>query len=332
MTRSTRTVPSRRRRGSALLLGGAVIAVLGLSGGLAVAAASDDPAVVDGRAVTRDELLFHMERVRPVVEAEAGDTADLDERLRVAALDEVAADRALTDLAAERGLDVPADHADFLRAVEGAEASRAEQRAAGEVVYGAALRPADAWSKLLADLRESLLVDPEVVDSLGVTDADVRATYEADPGAWAAKATELRVTRVVLPGIDPAAPPAPVGGADLDVLVASWPGATAAATTLTPETDDVSDIDPRVVAELQSLAPGPDAVASPTVEGDAWVVYRLDAAETDEAAALQTYGPRLRAVLMERRLDAELSRSTDRQHHEIDARAWRDLTTEDLDR
>jgi hypothetical protein len=328
-------------------------------------------ATIDGADVTRGELLFHARLVRAAVDnAAIDDATDLnsadqrtaDDRaaaLREAALDEIRHDRALLALGRERGLTDLESFADLEAAAESTNATRARQVAEGELVYGLTEFTLDEFrSRTMTDLRTRLTAAltsgqaPELV----ITDAEVETFLAEHADEWAAGASTYRVTRLSIPasaGLDAArvaelaASPggleqaaAAVPGASTSPVLIDAEGRIKAGAGAEADADADADADaetatgpslsPDAIGQLRSLAP--DESTDPQTDRGGWAVYRLDEASVDTAAALATYASRIRAVLVDERVDALLAERVAEQRTEISQSEWNAVNMEGITR
>lgn len=287
-------------------------------------------ATINGAEITRAELDFHTQRVRATVDNRAdatavGETAR-DAALRDAAFDEIRADHALLGLAREHGLTDLETFADLRRAREETNDRRADQVANGEVVYGLTeFSLGEFHSRTMSELRTALIdtLSTGAGAPLAVTDAEVEGYLAEHAGEWAAGATTIHATILVVPGsaaLDAAAVAALAhapGG--VDAAVAAVPEASVTTVTIDPDgrvaaaSGDAAPttLSPDAVAQLRTLAPG--GVTDPQTHQGGWAVVRLDEASVDRDAALATYASRIRAVLAEARFDDLLAERIARQ-------------------
>lgn len=352
--RGLRGARSRHPRRAAVIFAGAAAAVTGaLVAVIAVTSAGAAPAnlgAIDGTPVTSDELLFHMERVRPAIENEVlvstgsgtvdwdaplGDTTAID-RLRSAALDELAQDRVVFALGFEHGLIPYEDFAGFEAALAETNTARAAQLAEGEVVYGlTSFRAQEFYGRTVSDLRTKLASasdaggDPVVA----IDDAQVTAYFDAHAEDWTVNASTYALTRIAVPLASTTAEALTqqLASTGVDATLAHYPQASLATATLDGATGVLDDgtrtPDPRLVAELPSLPVG--AFASPVVELGQHVVYRIDAITVDREAAFAAYASRIRALLASDAIDALIASRVAAQDRQIDSNALHQLTMED---
>jgi hypothetical protein len=314
----------------------------------------DEVASIDGHAVTRDELLFHMRRLTPAVQnelrneyhlrgaidwtAKAGDKTAL-QRLKTRALDEIRRDKTTLVLAKEQGLIDSADHADFLAEMDDENRSREQAVANRETVYGVArFSPEEYYSHRLTELTTSLeeRLSADAGDPLWVTDADVRRTFDADRDAWSANATTYTYSKLVVPasGGTPedyaAGLRRRVAAADrLAQVAAREPGARL--TTATYDGGGSTGLnahDQDLRAVLSKLAPG--QISAPVTGTDQITYYELDDKTLDTDAAFAEYSRRIRQSLVEEKFDRFLQHRVDNGHIEVDTTAMDAINSEDV--
>jgi hypothetical protein len=342
-----RTVAPKHRRARAVIAGSIAAAAL-IAGVSTVAVAltpGDDQVVatVDGAEVTRAEARFYGGLVRSTIEPSAA--ADHDSRaaaLGEAALAELRHDRALLDLGREHGLTEITSFADLEAAADVTNAQRAAQVAEGEVVYGLTEFALDEFrSRTMSDLRTRLIAALREDPAAGpaATDAEVEAYLAEHADEWAAGATTYRVTRLEVPaaaGLDASAvAELSASAGSLEQAAAAVPGASASPIVLDAEgrtvanatdVEGAASLSPDAIAQLRALAPG--GLTDPQTDRGGWAVYRLDEAVVDAAAALTTYGSRIRAVLADERFDALLAERIDAQHVELSPTEWNAVNME----
>jgi hypothetical protein len=342
------------RRAVILLAGMCVVLAAAVVTGAALTHRGDEVASVDGHAVTRDELLFHMRRLTPAVQnelrneyhlrgaidwtAKAGDKTAL-QRLETRALDEIRRDKATLILAKEQGLIDSVDHADFLAELTDENRARDKAIANRETVYGLArFAPEEYYSHRLTELTTTLKerLGGDAGDPLWVTDADVRRAFDADRDAWSANATTYTYSTLVVPTSDGA--PADhaaglqrrVAAADrLAQVAAREPGAR-----LTTATYDGGGStgpnahDQDLTSVLSKLAPG--QISAPVTGTGQITYYELDDKSLDTEAALAEYSRRIRQSLVEEKFDRFLQRRVDDGHIEVDTTAVDAINSEDV--
>jgi hypothetical protein len=313
--------------------------------GLAVAAASVTAVVLNrpagavatvaGHDVTRDELLFHMRLLAPTVQdrirnefqlpgavdwnTDYGGQAGL-QRLSAAALDRIRADKVTFVVAREKGIDVAVDYPDFLGELAAENERRAGAVARGEVVYGVTAFSADEYySHRLTEVKTALAARL----ALPVTEAEVKATFEADREAWSANATTYTYSRLVVP----------LPAADLQRRVAGAKrlADVAAAGTLTRATwsgGGLNTHDQDLAAVLGTLTPG--QISAPVTGTGQVTYYQLDDRRVDEAKAFTAYASRIRQSLAEEKFGRYLQRRVDASPLTADTAAVTSITPEDL--
>lgn len=298
---------------------------------------ADRVATVAGQDVTRDELIFHMRHLAPTVQNQISNQYRVDgavdwraryggrtalDRLSAAALDEIRADKALLLLAREQGLAVAVDHDDFLDEMAAENERRAAAVAEGQVVYGVTSFSADEYySHRLTEIKTELAKRLP----LPVSDAEVKAAFEADPQAWSANATTYTYSRLVVPvraGLDKRV----AAAKRLADVAAREPGATL--TKATWKGGGLNGHDQELAAVLGKLAPG--QISAPVRGTGQITYYQLDGRRVDEAAALTAYAGRIREALVAKKFDQYLQRRVDGSAIEVDTAAVNTLTPEDV--
>ncbi|MGN9842667.1 hypothetical protein ACTMTI_31530 [Nonomuraea sp. H19] len=343
---------SRPSRRAVALFAGMVTALAALVvTGVVLTQRTDEVASIDGYAVTRDELLFHMRRLAPRVQnelrnqyrlqgaidwtAKAGDETAL-QRLAARALGEIRRDKTTLVLAKEEGLIASAGHADFLAELAGENERRAGAIAAGEVVYGLAeFSPEEYYSHRLTELTTALKqrLGKKADDPLRVTDADVRRAFDADRGAWSANATTYAYAKLVVPVPDGASADYAAGlqrrvaAADRLAEVADRePGARL--TTATHHGGGSAAHDQDLMAVLSELAPG--QISAPVPGTGQITYYELDGKTVDEDAAFAEYSRRIRQSLIEEKFNQFLQRRVDHSDIKVDTAAVEAINPEDV--
>ncbi|MBT0768628.1 hypothetical protein KIH74_06800 [Kineosporia sp. J2-2] len=278
---------------------------------------TDRVATLDGRAITRDELLFQMGRLDRTSAAQ-GDLPDQ-------ALDEIRSTEATLDLAREDGQDVWASFQDFLDEVETVNAARASAHARGEVVYGPVeYTPQEYYSHRLAEITTALEKDLSARpgDPLWVGDAEVRQAFDDDPGAWSANATTYEYTELELPVSADA-----IGDESLEDV----PGGRLSSGTYTGGTSTgVNPRDQELQAVLGTLEPG--QTSAPVVGSSTLTYYRLDHRNIDEEKAFAAYAPRIRQSLTGSKLRRLLDRREGASDFTVDSAAVDAIDAEDVQR
>jgi hypothetical protein len=329
------------------------VAALGIAGAV-LTAGDDEVASIDGRAVTRDELLFHMRRLAPTVENElrneyrlrgtidwnamTGDETALH-RLATRALAEVRRDNATLVLAKEQGLVDSADHAGFLAELAEENQRRTDAIAKGETVYGVAeFSPEEYYSHRLTEIKTALKnrLSANPGGPLQVDDADIRHAFDADREAWSANATTYSYSILVVPVPAGASPDYAAGlqrrvaAADrLSDLAAAEPGAKLATGTYdggAPSSMNAHAQD--LIAVLGNLAPG--EISAPIPDTGQITYYELDGKTVDENAAFAEYANRIRQSLVEDKFDQYLQRRADGSDLEVNAAAVDAINAEDV--
>ncbi|MFI7703870.1 hypothetical protein [Nonomuraea sp. NPDC049480] len=331
-----------------VLFAGVVTALAALVvAGVALTHRTDEVASIDGHAVTRDELLFHMRRLEPRVQNELRNQNQLQgpiartgqtalQRLAARALDEIWRDKTTLVLAKEEGLIDSADHAGFLAELAGENERRANAIARGEVVYGLAeFSPEEYYSHRLAELTTALKqrLGKKAGDPLLVTDADVRRAFDADRDAWSANATTYTYAKLVVPVPD---------GASAD-YAARLQRRVAAADRLAEVADRVPDAklttathrgggsavhDRDLMAVLGTLAAG--QISAPVPGTGQITYYELNGKTVDEDAAFAEYSRRIRQSLIEEKFNQFLQRRVDNSDIQVDTAAVDAINTEDV--
>ncbi|WP_188196550.1 hypothetical protein [Nonomuraea sp. SYSU D8015] len=310
--------------------------------GVALTHRTDAVASIDGHAVTRDELLFHMRRLEPRIQnelrnqqgpvARTGRTAL--QRLAGRALDEIRRDKTTLVLAEEEGLIDSADHADFLADLAGENERRAAAIARGEVVYGLKeFSPEEYYSHRLTALTTALKQRLSQDGRLRVTDADVRRAFDADRDAWSANATTYTYSKLVVPVPDGASADYAAGlqrrvaAADRLAEVADRePGAKL--TTATHHGGGAAAHDQDLMAVLGTLSPG--RISAPVPGTGQITFYELNGKTVDEDAAFAEYSRRIRQSLIEEKFNQFLQRRVAGSDIEVDTAAVDAINAEDV--
>lgn len=342
------------RRSIALLVGVWVVVAALVATGIVLTSRGDKVASLDGHAVTRDELLFHMRRLAPTVQNElrnqyhlqgavdwttpAGDRTAL-QRLVTRALDEIWRDKTTLVLAKEQGLVDSVDHEDFLAELAGENKRRAEAIARGETVYGVAEFSAEEYythrlTELTTSLQKRLSADAD--DPLWVTDAEVRQAFDADRDAWSANATTYTYSKLVVPVPGGASADYVAGlrrrvaAADrLADVAAGQPGAKLTTATYAGGGSTGRNAhDQDLMAVLGTLEPG--QISAPVTGTDQITYYELDAKTVDEDAALADYSRRIRQSLVDEKLQQLLQRRVDDSDIDVDTAAVDAINAEDV--
>jgi hypothetical protein len=329
------------------LVAGVVVAALVVTG-VVLSQGSDDVATIDGHPVTRDELLFHMERLAPAVRnelrnshglrgavdwnAKVGGTTAL-RRLASRALDEIWLDKTTLVLAREQGLVDSVDHADFLDELADENAARAEAVNARETVYGVTeFSPDEYYTHRLAELTTRL--KERLGDSLEVTDAEVRQEFDTNRDDWSANATTYTYTTLVVP-VPANASPAYASGLQRRVSTAgrladvTEPGARLITGTYGGSgSAGRNEHDQQLTAVLENLAPG--EISAPTPGTGQITFYQLDGRTVDEDAAFAEYSQRIRISLVDEKFSQLLQGRVDDSTIEVDTAALDAINEEDV--
>ncbi len=340
-----RQTPKRPSRRAIVVLAGVCAALVALvvTGTVVFGQSTERVAAIDGHAVTRDELLFHMRRLAPEVQNEyqlRGDwTATALQRLTTRALDEIWRDKTMLVLAKEHGLVKSVEHSDFLAEAAAENERRAKAIARGETVYGIAkFSPEQYYTHRLTELRTSLTqrLSAEADDPLWVTADDIRRAFDADREAWSANATRYAYTKLVV-ALPDGAPADYAAGLQRRVaaagrladVAAREPGAKL--TTATHDggaTTGQSARDQDLVAVLSRLAPG--QISAPVTDTHQITYYELDGKTVDEAAAFAEYSRRIRQSLIGKKFDEFLQRRVKDSAIEVDTAAVNAINPEDV--
>lgn len=348
----------RLSRRVAAVSGAASLAVAALVVGTVTAFGGQDHgdvvASLDGHPVTREELLFHMDRLAPTVQNElrntyaglktsfswntkAGNRTAL-QRLETRALAEIREDKALLLLAQQQGLVGSVDFADLQAERTAENTSRAEAVAAGRTVYGVTdYSPHEYYGHRLTELATGLKdrLSKNSGDPLHVTDAEVRKAYDDDPDSWNANATTYTYTRLVVqvPG---------KAGADFDAKLtrrvktagdlSDVSGvADAEVTTDTYGGDGPTSVnthDQDLMSVLGDLKPG--EISEPQTGGGQITYYQLDSKKTDDDKAFSDYRSRIRQSLVEKKYDRYLQRRASDASMHVDHSAMAAINAKDV--
>ncbi|MFF7216486.1 peptidyl-prolyl cis-trans isomerase [Streptomyces sp. NPDC008238] len=355
-----RTTAGRGRlsRRVAAVSGAACLAVAALVAGTVTAFGGqghgDEVASLDGHPVTREEILFHMDRLAPTVQnelrntysglktsffwnAKAGNRTAL-QRLETRALAEIREDKTTLLLAQQQGLVGSVDFADLQAERTAENTSRAEAVAAGRTVYGVTDYSLDEYyghrlTELATGLKDRLSKSPG--DPLHVTDAEVRKAYDDDPDSWNANATTYTYTQLVVqvPG---------KAGADFDAKLARRVKAAgdlsdvsgvadAQVTTGTYGGDGPTSMnthDQNLRSVLGDLKPG--EISEPGKGGGQITYYQLDSKKTDGEKAFGDYASRIRQSLVETKYDRYLQRRADDASLRVDHSAMAAINAKDV--
>ncbi|MFI8186155.1 peptidylprolyl isomerase [Actinacidiphila glaucinigra] len=348
----------RLSRRVAAVSGAACLAVAALVAGTVTAFGGqdhgDEVASLDGHPVTREELLFHMDRLAPTVQNElrntypglktsfswntkAGNRTAL-QRLQTRALAEIREDKTTLLLAQQQGLVGSVDFADLEAERTAENTSRAEAVAAGRTVYGVTDYSPDEYyghrlTELATDLKDRL--SKSSGDPLHVTDAEVRKAYDDDPDSWNANATTYTYTRLVVqvPG---------KAGADFDAKIARRVKAAgdlsdvngvadAEVTTDTYGGDGTTSVnthDQDLMSVLGDLKPG--EISEPEKGGGQITYYQLDSKKTNDDKAFSDYRSRIRQSLVEKKYDGYLQRRANDASMRVDHSAMAAINAKDV--
>ena len=284
---------TRFRRTTRRGLAGAAVAVVVLIGAGAAAAMTAMPASleIDGirfSAAEHDAAVVRAERT--------GSGADgVVEVLR----DELALFAVAREVGAS-DVERPADITDVLDDVN---RSRVEAASAGAVLYGPVeYDERSFYGKAVTDIRQATLARLDAgAAGTDVTDAEVRDRFAAEPDAWAEAATTFRLDAIVGTGAVPE--------------VSDW---TALSSRGAPEqvawtARDLESgvVGPGVVAQLTTAADG--EVIGPFAAAGGWTAVRLVSRDVDTEAAFAHYRSRIRAALVEERLDDLIAQARSEQ-------------------
>ncbi|MCJ1708829.1 peptidylprolyl isomerase [Microbacterium sp. VKM Ac-2923] len=291
--------PPRARRLSrtglaiALVAAGVIAVVVGVGAG---SAASDATPRIDDVQVSDAELALGTVRA----ERAGADGSDPN-----AGLDALRDDFALFAVARSVGASDVTRPDDILGVLDDVNDQRASSASAGGVLYGpVTYEAASFYGKSLSDIRQATLARLESgAAGVDVSDAEVRARFDADPGQWADAATSYRLTRVEVPTAADGSPDAAVSEAirvgDAARVFGTSPGE---AVIVTAEQLAAATLSPEATAAIVGAADG--ALLGPFSERGGWVAYRLDGRSVDTEAAYTHYATRIRAVLVDEHLDA----------------------------
>ncbi|RCK70160.1 hypothetical protein DT076_05630 [Desertihabitans brevis] len=196
---------------------------------------------------------------------------------------------------------------------EQTNSDRAEAVRQGEVVYGLTEFDDDEfYDHLLAAARTEVgqRLSDEPGDPLHATEADVEAYFAAHSDRWRTNATRYNAVTLTVPAADAKSP----GCRELltgDITAGGLKDLSSCRTATTEQTVlDGSDPAPqhspqsRLLQTVSTLDVGAVAPATSTTE-HVQRVGLLDA-ETDTAAALEQYRPRIRQALLDEQLTAYL--------------------------
>lgn len=311
---------------------------------------------VDGHPVTRAELAFYMSMSMRSVQNEIQVAAEppaswnweqpvdgvpARHHLQDAAWERLVRDKQVFILAEELGIIDYVDHAGFLDAHAAENTSRSQAVARGEIVYGTVtFTPSQYYATVLAELEtqvaRALAGDPD--DPLHVSAADVEARYAAEPDQWSANVTEYECLRLSVA----ATGTGEEGAAQAEALRSAL--ATAASLSQVAEEIDGAELageridgseqlslrgpDREVLAQLADLDVGERT--TPIEREGRLIVYELTGIEVDAAAALDAYGERIRQTILVEKYDDLISANVRDSDVDIDDRALRTITMEEL--
>ncbi|QHC61043.1 peptidylprolyl isomerase [Rathayibacter sp. VKM Ac-2760] len=309
--------PERHRRSTLIavsVLGLAAIAAAAVATTAIVVHADRPVSVVDGREISADEIRFHMGLLGGGVENAVSSgrlpAADADQELRERALQQSLRDAQLFGLAAENGLIAFDDYDGFLRSLEQENGSRAQALAAGEIVYGTTeFSESEYYSRTVTLLRTELtdLLSREG-GPLQVTDADVRAYFDANRSDWAAQATSwtIRSLRLPVEAADETGCSASLADAPASLAAVESSCGVAATEAVFDGAADLPAGSPaaEAVASVQELDAG--ETSAPLVADGAIHLYQLVSSSVDSDAAFELYADRIRSVVVSDRLDGYL--------------------------
>lgn len=180
--------------------------------------ANEKVAAVDNYSITKQELSFYMQQLRPQVQNEfqtkyhrpltkedwnqAIDGVTPIDQLQQQALAQIAKDKTLLIVAKQQHLIEHIDYEDILQAMEAENKSRTEAVARGEIVYGlTSFTPQSYYSHLLTSLRTKLKqqLSQSPNDPLYINDQDAYAYFNAHQADWTVNATTYKVSRLHIP-------------------------------------------------------------------------------------------------------------------------------------
>jgi hypothetical protein len=346
-----------RRAVATLVVGACVAASALVVTGVVLATDSDSDrvAAIDGHAVTREELLFHMRRLAPEVQNELRNEYDLRgaigwttpvgdstalERLASHALDEIQRDKATLILAEEYGLSVSIDHQDFLSDLADENERRTAALAKRETVYGVGEFSTEEYyshrlTEITTALKERLSAHSD--DPLWINEADVRRAFDADREAWSANATIYSYDKLVVQVPDGASADYAArlrqrvaDAGRLADVAAQEPGARLTTDTYDGGSAGMNAHDQDLMAVLGTLAPG--QISAPITGTGQITYYQLNNKTVDEDAALAAYSYRIRQSLVEEKFDQFLRRRLDNSDVDVDPAAVDAINAEDVQR
>ncbi|GAB3276254.1 hypothetical protein [Kineosporia babensis] len=293
------------KRLAAVLL---VCVVAAVGAVLALRGSNSQVATLDGQAISRDELLFQMQRLDRTTSWN-GDVA----RLADLALDEIRSGQATLALAREHGLVEETTYEAFLEEVEDENTTRGS----AQTVYGVKdFSPQEYYSKRMSELTTQLQ------RTMLVNDAEVRERFDADRAAWSENATTYAYTALVLP-----ASARPEKVTDLDDITTNEKRLTKAEYS-NGDTTGVNPHDQELSSILSTLSEG--EISEPVIGAQEITYYQLDGKTVDEETAFEAYASRIRQVLSAEKLDALLEQRMGASDFTVDASAVDAIDAEDV--
>lgn len=282
---------TRLRRATRRALAVAAVAVVVGAGAVVAMTAMPATLAIDGirfSAAERDAALVRAER------AGSGDDGVV-EILRD--------DLALFAVAREVGASDVERPSDITGVLDEANRKRVDAASTGAVLYGPVeYDERSFYGKAITDIRQATLARLDAgAAGTDVTDAEVRDRFAAEPDAWADAATTFRLDAIVGTGAIPE---------DSDWTALAGRG-TAAQVTWTARDLESGVTGPDVVAQLTTASDGD--VIGPFSDSGGWTALRLVSRDVDAEAAFEHYRSRIRAVLVEERLDVLISRARSEQ-------------------
>lgn len=282
---------TRLRRATRRALAVAAVAVVVGAGAVVAMTAMPATLAIDGirfSAAERDAALVRAER------AGSGDDGVV-EILRD--------DLALFAVAREVGASDVERPSDITGVLDEANRKRVDAASTGAVLYGPVeYDERSFYGKAITDIRQATLARLDAgAAGTDVTDAEVRDRFAAEPDAWADAATTFRLDAIVGTGAIPE---------DSDWTALAGRG-TAAQVAWTARDLESGVTGPDVVAQLTTASDGD--VIGPFSDSGGWTALRLVSRDVDAEAAFEHYRSRIRAVLVEERLDVLISRARSEQ-------------------
>lgn len=285
--------PFRTGVGTSLVVASVIAVVVGVGAGSAASGAAPR---IDDVQLSDAELALGTVRA----ERAGADTTDPN-----AGLNALRDDLALFTVARSVGASDITRPDDILGVLDDVNAQRESTATAGGVLYGpVTYEAASFYGKSLSDIRQATLTRLESgAAGVDVSDAEVRARFDAEPAQWADAATSYRLTRVEVPTAADGGPDAAVSEAILSGDAARAFGASPGeAVTVTAEELAAAALSPDATAALVAAPDG--ALLGPFAERGGWVAYRLDGRSVDTEAAYAHYATRIRSVLVDEHFDA----------------------------